>query len=655
MDAVLNFDQLQTPVWIYDTINYRIHWANQSAISLWQADSLTELVCRDFRTDASDAVQHTLLSYLDEFAKGHTISHWWRLNPKGHTTHVFCRFSGVRLDDGRMAMLVEGLEQNEQLISGVSGSALLSLCDTNGDIISSNPALRECCGSDLKHLSDFLRYPEQCRILLQIASEQGYHQEDIKIRTLKGVFWHSLELRRICRDDMITISLTLQDIHGRKSRELEHQAMALLDPLTDALNRTGLMERVEPLIQQQVALSLYYVDLDGFKPINDSYGHATGDELLKCVATRLIGLVGEQGYVARIGGDEFVVVIPRERLANTDKSFAEQLLQAVSGQYQVKATALSIALSASVGVSRFPEHDNCLSLLLANADAAMYQAKSSGRRRCVEYSPGMREQFHRHTRIAQLLSNAISCDQLALEYQPVIDTRNNTIVLMEALLRWRESNIDHISPEELIEAAEQCGLIGELSRWIYLRACSDFASMKGSLDEGVKLSVNVSALHIMQGGFIDSLNSALLESGLSPTDLILELTEKVMLPGNAEHESLLPELIKQGFSIAIDDFGTGFSSLAYLHSIPAEWVKLDREFVNQLQQGSETILAIQQLVNRLGMKMIVEGIETKLQLQQLNEAGVHLMQGFQLARPLTPEKLCRDWNHRSAGQNLEKV
>ncbi len=389
MDIMLDFDQLQTPVWIYDTVNFRIHWGNKSALALWEADSLEELTARDFSTDASDAVYQTLLSYLDEFRAGRTISRWWRLSPKGRAKDVFCRYSGVTLEDGHMAMLVEGLEPSDQLMgAGFFASTLLALSNEQGFLVSKNAALIEKFGRQCHHFSHILTYPEQSDLLLQAVLTQGYHVEDIKVSTLSGELWHSIELRRIERNGTVHVSITLQNIHERKVRELEHQALAFLDPLTGALNRNGLIHRVMPMIEKQQPFTIYYLDLDGFKPINDSYGHATGDELLNEVTRRLTSQVGNRGCVARMGGDEFVVVVPAEPGFNQADT-ASVLLELIASQYRVSATPVALMLSVSLGSSSFPGDDKDFSLLLANADAAMYNAKAQGRRRWVAYSADM--------------------------------------------------------------------------------------------------------------------------------------------------------------------------------------------------------------------------------------------------------------------------
>lgn len=640
---MLDFDQIQTPIWIYDTVNSRIHWGNKSALLLWEADSLDELTARDFSTDASDAVYQTLLSYLDEFRKGKTISRWWRLSPKGQSKEVFCRYSGITLEDGHMAMLVEGLEPTDQLIgSGFSGSTLLALSDEGGDLVSKNPALLEKFGHECNHLANVLQYPEQSAVLLQIVLTQGYHEEDIKVSTLVGEFWHSIELRRIERNGTTRISITLQNIHERKNRELEHQAMAFLDPLTGALNRNGLMQRVMPLIEKQTPFTLFYLDLDGFKPINDSYGHAAGDELLNEVTQRLTTQVGDSGLVARMGGDEFVVVV-RAASADEKPATAAVLLELIASRYHVSATPLSVMLSVSLGSSSFPEDDSDFSLLLANADAAMYNAKAMGRRRWVDYSAGMREQFQRKAYVAQMLSKALENEQLSLEYQPIIDIGSDKLVLLEALIRWQTPEHGDFSAGELLDAAERSGLIGELSRWSFTRACKDFSHIRHFLEAGVRLSLNVSPVHIMQGGFIESLEHALASAALQPADLVLELTEEVVQPGNSEYQKVIPELMQMGFGIAIDDFGLSFASLAHLHRIPASWVKLDREFVQQLDHGSETIRSIQQLITGLNMTMIVEGVENALQLEQLRNVGACLVQGKHLFESLTPDELIQQF------------
>lgn len=629
---MLQFDQLLTPVWIYDTVNSRIHWANQSALSLWQADSLEELTSRDFSVDASDAVQQTLLAYLKEFEKGRSFRYWWRLTPRGQVKEVYCQFSGIRLENGQMAMLVEGVEQNELIASpAFNGSAVVTLFDETGKLISASNYQRERFGSSIQTLGDLMVYPAQARLVIDIAFTQGYHQEDIKLQSRQGERWHSIELRRTRHNDQRMLAVTLHDIHERKTRELQLQQEARTDALTGTLNRNGLVLELQPLFDQTVTFTLFYIDLDGFKPINDSYGHGAGDELLIEVARRLDQQAGKAACVSRIGGDEFVVVITEAALEGQQldaASYAEALLEAVSGSYRVTDIALPIQLSASIGYACYPLHDRDLALLLADADTAMYAAKHSGRRRCLRYQKGMREEFHRRTQISQQLHRALVDNQLRLSYQPVVNVNTGRLALIEALLRWEDERLGIVTASELIDAAEHSGLIGELSRWIYRNACQDFRQIQQHFGDQVLLSLNISAMHIMQGGFIPALEQALSESGLKPQDLVLELTERVVLPSTPEYGAVVPKLIQMGFGIAIDDFGTGFSSLAYLSRIPAHWVKLDREFVQVMEPDCATILSIHQMIERLGMDMIVEGVEYGWQAAQLQQAGIYLQQGY---------------------------
>lgn len=637
---MLQFDQIQTPVWIYDTLNYRISWANRSALKLWQADSLEELVARDFRAETSEAVHRTLLSYLEEFEKSHTISRWWRLTPKGQVKDVYCQFSGVQLEGGRMAMLVEGLEiENQQFSPLFSSAAAVSLHESDGRLISANPALAEQFGGQIRHLEQLLKYPDQAQTLLNICLSQGYHQEDIQGLTLRGERWCSIELRRTCAAGKTQLTVTLQDIHDRKNRELQFEQMALLDPLTGLLNRAGLTQKLSLLINSEEPFTLFYLDLDGFKPINDNFGHAAGDEMLVEIASRLTSQGSDQHVIARLGGDEFVIAIENSWLKGQERFFAEKLVNMLSGQYRVAGRSIPIRLSISVGIASYPKDEVDLSLLLADADTAMYVAKNSKRRSWIEYRKGMREQFHRRMLISQQLSGALANGEFSLAYQPVFDVSDGSMVLVEALLRWNNTFLGEVCAEELIDAAESCGLIREVSSWVFHRACQDFSSIRSCFGDQALLSVNISGMHIVQGGVVEALQSALDATEFTPADIVLELTEKMMLPQSGEHSGTIDRLSKEGFGLAIDDFGAGFSCLAYLNSIPANWVKLDREFVLQLDQGSETIRYINQLVNALGMKVIIEGVEEVSQSKELMECGVCNQQGFLHSKPVELEQL----------------
>ncbi|WP_261841857.1 putative bifunctional diguanylate cyclase/phosphodiesterase [Aliamphritea ceti] len=639
---MLDIDQLQTPIWIYDIDNYRIHWANESALTLWHASSLEELTARDFQEGTSDAVQHTLLNYLDDFALGKRICHWWQLSPKGKAKDVYCQFSGVYLDDGRLAMLVEGLHvERAEIAALVSGTIMICLFNEQFELLSANPSFRQQFGTDIHNLADLIPVDELVKIDRQLAGKDKFYEQDICLQCADGNRWHSVEVR-LSETTAGDFVVSFQDIHERKSRELELQQMATHDVLTGVFNRKGLFQRMKLLHEKQTPFSIYYIDLDGFKPINDGFGHAVGDSLLCQVASRLRRCTGDDGDISRIGGDEFVVILPEACVDDYFDVFATALVQSLSGQYKISDDIPPVVLSVSVGVASYPRDDDDLELLLADADAAMYMAKGSGRRCWIQYRKGMREQLLRRTQISQRIGAALLNDEFEMCYQPVFDMHDSRVVIVEALVRWPGSELAEVSPDELIDVAEHCGLIGELSSWIFYQACQEFRAIRQRFGDQVLLSLNVSGLHIQQGRLISDLEYAINSAGLLPQDLVLELTERVIMPDSKEYSSTIDQLIGYGFSFAIDDFGTGFSSLAYLNSIPAKWVKLDREFVSRLDKGVETVTCIHKLVDALGMNLIVEGVETRWQVEKLKEHQIFYQQGYYHFSPANLRNLLCD-------------
>lgn len=628
----LSLDQLANPIWVYDPYCHCILWANHSALGLWEAGSLAELQSRDFKAGASEAVDATLLGYLHDLKQNKDVSVCWQIEPKGHAKKVFCRFSAFE-HEGHTVMLVEGQDSGLCLLEENSfGATMVVLLEANGNIVSNNPLFSEQFGFGLANIAEILHNPSiEERLLSDHLSL--LQANDLLLTSKRGPRWHTMEIKSVSDQPGANFVLTLVDVHARKLNELKLRERALIDPLTNLLNRNGLLEVLEEFIVAGDEFYLLYVDLDGFKAINDTYGHAVGDRLLIHAAGHLRRFDSSSTVAARLGGDEFVLLVKACGLPiQQAQDSANALIRLLSEPQQVRG-GFKVTVSASIGLAVYPEHEQEAELLLSKADAAMYLAKENGRRHCQVYQSGMEVQLLRRSVILQSLDRAIRQDEFELHYQTIIAANSNRVEIVEALLRWQHPQLGYVAPNEVIEVAEGAGKIAELETWVFNRAARDFAGLQRVYGEALKLSLNISVAHLLHGDLVALLRRAMQAENVPMMQVIVELTEGVMLPVVDDQQHCLEALLATGCQLAIDDFGTGYSSLAYISRIPATYVKIDKAFVDRIDEDIATLKCILQLAKQLDMLVIVEGVETQQQYQALQHLGLDLQQGYYFQRP----------------------
>jgi diguanylate cyclase (GGDEF)-like protein len=432
-----------------------------------------------------------------------------------------------------------------------------------------------------------------------------------------------------------------QDITAQKQAETQIAYLARHDVLTDLCNRAVLRERMEESLARLRRggrpFTLFILDLDLFKAVNDSLGHPVGDELLKVVARRLVACLRETDTVARLGGDEFAVLTAadgdqREAAIAT----ANRLLEAVSASYAFDGHRLDIA--TSIGIALAPAHGTDVDQLIKSADLALYKAKVGGRNayRLFEAAIGADADARRALEID--LRNALTREEFELYYHPIVDIRTNEIANVEALIRWRHPQRGAISPGDFIPLAEESGLINPIGEWVLRRACADAALWPPQC----KVAANLSPVQFRRGNLVDTIARILTESGLPPERLMLEITESVLMQGSSENLEVLHHLRKLGISIVLDDFGTGYSSLSYLRLFPFDQIKIDRSFVSELASNADCaaiVSAVASLGRSLRIDTVAEGVETEDQLVLARASGCTHAQGFLFGRPRPASQL----------------
>jgi diguanylate cyclase (GGDEF)-like protein/PAS domain S-box-containing protein len=445
----------------------------------------------------------------------------------------------------------------------------------------------------------------------------------------------------------------LSDITDQKRAEQELRYLANYDTLTNLPNRTLLAERLSRAIvrarRQESRIGVLFLDLDRFKDINDSLGHAAGDRILRAAAVRLQETVGPQHTVARLGGDEFTVVLENLTSPEEADKVAREIIMAFEAPL-LTDDRHEVSISPSIGISLYPDHAQVPTELLKQADTAMYQAKSFGRRTFVRYTEAMDVLIRRRATISGALRKVLDRGELRIAYQPRLALAENRIVGVEALLRWHSPEHGDIPPSQFIPLAEEAGLILEIGEWVLREACLTLNRWHQHGLSDLRMAVNVSALQLLRGDLPGVVERVLAETGLPPHALELELTESVIMANAEQTADKLQAFRRLGISLAIDDFGTGYSSLAYLKRLPINTLKIDKEFVDDLSLGSEdaaittTVIA---MARALGLNVVAEGVETEAQVQFLREHHCDEIQGFWLSPPLEAHRclaLIRNWS-----------
>ena len=428
-----------------------------------------------------------------------------------------------------------------------------------------------------------------------------------------------------------------------KTEELRHQA--LHDPLTGLANRTLLGHRAEQLLarsRQDVATpSCLYVDLDGFKSINDSYGHHVGDLVLGEISSRLRLVVREGDTIARMGGDEFVILLDGVLPEAGPEMIAERVLAALRDPIACEGVATEIRLSASVGIAsgdRLSADE-----LIRDADSALYQAKGTGKDRAVTFTPSMRFSAQHELELEFALRVALERNQFRLVYQPMYTLEDLTVVGFEALLRWDHPTLGVVQPSDFVPVLERTGLIVEVGRWVIFEACRQLAAWRRAGSD-VTVSVNVAARQLDAACVVDDVRNALAAASLDPAALTVEVTESSLMRTLHTCVEQLVQLRRMGTKVSIDDFGTGYSSLASLRRLPVDSLKIDRSFIAAMSDGPDAralVRTIARLGKDLGLKTLAEGVETTEQIDLLRLAQVDEAQGYLLARPLDPRSIER--------------
>jgi diguanylate cyclase (GGDEF)-like protein/PAS domain S-box-containing protein len=558
-----------------------------------------------------------------------------------------------------LVMANSQLQRAEEKYRAIFEDAVVGIFQVTpqGRPLSINRALAEMHGYDspeqlLAEVSDvgsqlFVDPSRMTEIQNMLAGSDVVRGVEVQIyRRDKTKKWALLNIR-VVRDDAGNTLLqegTVEDVSDRKAAEERVQFLAYYDALTGLPNRLLLHDRLANAManarRRNEKVALLFLDLDRFKIINDSLGHSIGDLLLQEVAERLKRWARAQDTVARIGGDEVIILLSGVRDVPDAAVAAERIMEAMTAEFVVQGHSFNV--SCSIGISIFPVHGVDSEALIKNADAAMYCAKDSGRNNFRFFTEDMNAQVMERLTLENCLRLALEKQELSLMYQPQMDIVTGEIIGLEALLRWENPELGVIPPEKFIRVAENTGLILPIGEWVLRTACSQARKWQDAGLPAMPVAVNVSAVQFRQDGFRELIRNVLLQTGLASQYLELELTESLLLTNEDVMFSVLRELKEMGLKLAIDDFGTGYSSLSYLRQFPVSKLKIDRSFVRDVAVDADAAAiatAIISMAKGLNLRVIAEGVENDAQMAFLRAQRCDEIQGYYLSRPLTVESV----------------
>ena len=588
-------------------------------------------------------------------------------DPNGKVTH----FIGIQADITIQKQAEEGLRASEERFRCLVESSVLGIViEDEGCPLFANQTFADIFGygapEDILALGslDALYTPTDLMRVKRYrkATHRGQNtpqeHEFQGVRTDGSLIWIRTQMNLIPWNGKSVIQSTVVDITLRKIYEQRLHYQANFDAVTDLPNRTLALDRLTSAVARSRRYSrrvgILFVDLDHFKKINDTMGHALGDQLLGQAARRIRSCVREEDTVARLGGDEFTVILPDITSSKDAESVARKILHAFGKAFVLDGNEAFV--STSIGITLCPDDGRDAEILMRNADAAMYQAKEQGRNTLRFFTPKLNEHARERIHMESKLRRALDRKQFALHYQPLIDIRSGRLIGAEALLRWREPSMKAVKPEKFIRLAEETGLIVPIGEWVLHTACKQARLWKSNGLKDLRMSVNVSSRQFKGKSLVEVVAQALKRNDLAPASLELEITEGLLMDDLPETKTAIGKLDAQGVRLAVDDFGTGYSSLRYLNRFPLDTLKIDRSFIQDvLEEAAHATLveAIIAMAHRLNLRVIAEGVETKEQLDFLSARECDVAQGFYFSPALPAREFFEFFANRSSADTRE--
>ena len=585
--------------------------------------------------------------------------------PDGNATH----FIGIQEDITERKLAEERLRASEERFRCLVESSVLGIViDQDGKPLFANQTYAVIFGYDspedilalgsLDHLY-CATHLERVTRYRSARSRGDYAPDEYEFQGVKkdgSLIWIRTQLNRIPWNGKTAVQSTVVDITLRKIYEQRLHYQANFDTVTNLPNRALALDRLNSVVasakRHSRKLGILFIDVDHFKKINDTLGHALGDRFLKQAGERIRSCVREEDTVARLGGDEFTVILPDIKSSKDTEGVARKILEAFARPFDLDGNEAFV--SASVGITLCPDDGDDPELLMRNADTAMYQAKESGRNTLRFFTSELNERALDRIRMETELRRGLDREEFALHYQPLVDIRTGRVIGAEALLRWNSPERGSVSPDRFIRLAEDTGLIVPIGEWVLGTACRQAKRWHTDAKRRFRLSVNVSSRQFRGATLVDAVTRALASSRLPAECLELEITEGLLMDDLPETMATIRTLEAKGVGLAVDDFGTGYSSLSYLNRFPLDTLKIDRSFTNGMiadRAHATLVEAIIAMAHHLNLRVIAEGVETREQLEFLRARGCDIAQGYFFSPPLPHEeftKLLENWRQKRA-------
>ncbi|MGE4508491.1 MAG: putative bifunctional diguanylate cyclase/phosphodiesterase [Eubacteriaceae bacterium] len=491
-----------------------------------------------------------------------------------------------------------------------------------------------------------------CIVVASLVNNQIYRQIIQKKARIYATTLNQKENLNLMYEDVVAHQQQLKAqnellVHYNTEIEVNQERLEFLaytDTLTGIPNRKMILEQIDLLIdlnqENRRPFALVFIDLDNFKKINDSMGHAAGDELLIKVTSRLKGAMDEKDLLGRLGGDELAILVRRQISEEKLLAYTQKLLNLLGNSF--KLADKSVIMTASLGIAIWPGDARSCNDLLKAADTAMYKAKETGKNAIQFYQKEMKNEVLYKMELENQMISAFENEEFFVVYQPIVDVVDKRSVSFEALLRWQLPDKAFVSPAEFIPMAEEIGLIGELGEWVLRQACKRIKEVKSALALDIRIGVNVSPAQMKRPDFLDGVRKIIEEEAVEPSQLTLEITESVFIGQMDQAIQIIRDLKAIGLMISLDDFGTGYSSLSYLMQLPIDVLKIDRSFIKSLEKeekNNRIVGSIIDMVHNLDIHVVAEGVEEVPQFEFLKEKNCDWIQGYLFSRPLKEQDM----------------
>ena len=642
---LLIMEMINTPLYLFDVDHLSFGWANDAAVSFWDADSAEHLSQRDLQSDMSATVKLRLEQIRQICVKSNRpVTEQWTVYPNGQPKLTEFSINAFHTSDGRTLLLMQVINANNEHDAETAyrstalmhTSTMISAFDSDLNLVYCNTAAKESMAPSMTSLKHRLVNPAEASEILDALPERHSSDCEIEVNTIHGKRWHALHMQRCTNPTTARVMYlsTETDITEQRAAKAEALRLAFTDSLTGLPNRAALTRYLHELLDSESAsqFAILFLDLDRFKIINDSLGHAVGDQLLIDVAQRLKKALGNEGMVARLGGDEFVMVATQSTEQSELKRVAEQILYAMSSPVMLSGHKLRVL--PSIGICVYPTDGDRISGLLEHADAAMYIAKNNQCGYCfydARMSSSISENVKDRMGLENDLITAAENGEFELYFQPKICCRTLAVRSVEGLIRWHHPERGLVPPDKFIGIAEETGQIIDLGNWVLKAA---MRQQRRWQDAGIAIpvSINISARQFSDNDLLANVSDAIKATGCRPQMIELEITESMLIGEPDGVFDTLHQLSAMGFRLALDDFGTGYSNLAYLQRYPLDCLKIDRMFLAD-RKRSMLMGTILDMGKVLGLEVVAEGVETSAQAHWLVSNGCDLMQGFYFSKP----------------------